>query len=431
MREEIKYLPITHLLKEIVDNRGKSVPTVESGFPLIATNCIKHSSIYPTFEKVRYVTEHTLNTWFRSHLQPNDILFVNKGTPGRVCLVPDPVSFCVAQDMIGLRCDEEQINYKYLFAVLRSKEIQKKVENNHVGLVIPHFRKQELPSLMIPVRSKAEQECIGNIYFSLSRKIEVNNLINAELEAMIRALYDYWFVQFDFPDNKGRPYKSSGGKLEWNNTLNREIPEKWDVCRLGEIVRCNYHSFRQDDEREFINYLDTSNLSNNVVEAVQYIDNHKTRPSRAQRIVNKDDILYSTVRPNQRHFGIIKHPSENLVASTGFAQLTSKRQRIKNELIYLYLTSPSVINRLQKVADGSVSSYPSISHNDLIDLNIALPRDDGLLNAAGSIFAASFEAQSVNQQENKKLAELRDWLLPLLMNGQVRSHEYSHANIPS
>lgn len=75
MNKEVKYLPITDLLTEIIDNRGKSVPTVDAGFPLIATNCIKNSSIYPTFDKVRYVNENTLESWFRAHIKPNDILF--------------------------------------------------------------------------------------------------------------------------------------------------------------------------------------------------------------------------------------------------------------------------------------------------------------------------------------------------------------------
>jgi type I restriction enzyme S subunit len=236
MVKPTEYLPITELLEDIVDNRGKSVPTSTEGTPLIATNCIKHSSIYPTFEKVRYVDDETLKTWFRAHLQPNDILFVNKGTPGRVCLVPDPVNFCAAQDMIGFRCDKNKINYKYLFAVLRSSEIQKKIENFHVGLVIPHFRKQDLPSLMIPMRSPEEQEAIGNLYFTLSKKIELNQRINAELESMAKSLYDYWFVQFDFPNERGKPYKSSGGKMVWNEELKRMVPFGWEDCELSDIA---------------------------------------------------------------------------------------------------------------------------------------------------------------------------------------------------
>ena len=149
--DSCEMIPITKLLLTIVDNRGRSCPTSEKGFPLIATNCIKHSSIYPTFENIRYVTEEILKTWFRAELKPNDILFVNKGTPGRVCLVPDPVDFCAAQDMIGLRADPSKIYYKYLFAILRSDFIQSKIKNYHVGIAIPHFKKSDMDNLLIPV----------------------------------------------------------------------------------------------------------------------------------------------------------------------------------------------------------------------------------------------------------------------------------------
>ena len=125
-------IPITELLECIVDNRGKSCPTSDSGFPLIATNCIKNISIYPVFENIRYVTDEVLKNWFRAELKSNDILFVNKGTPGRVCLVPDPVTFCAAQDMIGLRVNPQKVYVTFkkryrtfmlelLFLILKSR----------------------------------------------------------------------------------------------------------------------------------------------------------------------------------------------------------------------------------------------------------------------------------------------------------------------
>ena len=122
-------VPITDVLSFIVDNRGKTVPTAETGFPLIATNCVLNERLYPIYERIRYVSEETRKNWFRAQLQANDILFVNKGTPGRCCLVPNPVPFCVAQDMIGLRCDDQKVYYRYLLMALRSPEIHRTIEN--------------------------------------------------------------------------------------------------------------------------------------------------------------------------------------------------------------------------------------------------------------------------------------------------------------
>ncbi len=176
-------VPITELLSFIVDNRGKTVPTANDGWKLIATNCVTNNTLFPVYEKVRYLTQETYETWFRAHPMPGDILFVNKGTPGRVCMVPDPVDFCIAQDMIALRADDKKIYNKYLFAVLRSREIQQQIYNTNVGDVIPHFKKQFMDQLLIPVPDRKIQEKIGNLYYQLSYKVELNKKINENLAA--------------------------------------------------------------------------------------------------------------------------------------------------------------------------------------------------------------------------------------------------------
>ena len=186
-------VPITQLLEFIVDNRGKTVPTAPSGHKLIATNCVTNNTLFPVYEKVRYLSDETYRTWFRAHPIPGDILFVNKGTPGRVCMVPDPIDFCIAQDMIALRADNAKIYNKYLFAVLRSREIQQQIYNTSVGDVIPHFKKQFMDQLLIPVPDRKVQEAIGDLYYALSFKVEHNKKINDNLLQQAFALFDDMF----------------------------------------------------------------------------------------------------------------------------------------------------------------------------------------------------------------------------------------------
>lgn len=188
--EDCNRVPLTELLSFVVDNRGKTVPTAPSGHKLIATNCVTNNTLFPVYEKIRYLSEETYQTWFRAHPIPGDILFVNKGTPGRVCLVPDPVDFCIAQDMIALRADESKIYPKYLFAVLRSREIQQQIYNTNVGDVIPHFKKQFLDQLLIPIPERSIQESIGDLYYVLSLKAERNKKINDNLEQQIEAIFN-------------------------------------------------------------------------------------------------------------------------------------------------------------------------------------------------------------------------------------------------
>ena len=117
--DQWQYEVLSDLVSEIVDNRGRSAPTADAGIPLIATNCIKEDGLYPVYENIRFVSSDAYNNWFRSHPEPGDIIIVNKGTPGLVCQVPDPVDFCIAQDMVALRADESRVDREYLLAALR------------------------------------------------------------------------------------------------------------------------------------------------------------------------------------------------------------------------------------------------------------------------------------------------------------------------
>ena len=162
-----EWVSFTDLLSKIVDNRGRSCPVGKSGIPLIATNCIDRSNLYPSYETTRFVSEETYKTWFRGHPEPGDILFVCKGSPGRTNWVPDPVDFCIAQDMVAVRANPKKVDPKYLFAALRSPTVQSQIDNMHVGTMIPHFKKGDFGKLNIPVPSLVVQQEIGDLYFAL------------------------------------------------------------------------------------------------------------------------------------------------------------------------------------------------------------------------------------------------------------------------
>jgi type I restriction enzyme S subunit len=420
MNKSVRHLPIKDLLIEIIDNRGKSVPTVENGFPLIATNCIKHSSIYPTFDKVRYVDEETMKNWFRAHLKPNDILFVNKGTPGRVCLVPDPVTFCAAQDMMGFRCNDKLISYKYLFAALRSHEIQKIIENNHVGLVIPHFRKQDLSSLLIPVKSRIEQDFIGDLYILLSEKIELNNSINAELETMAKTLYDYWFVQFDFPVENGEPYKTSGGKMVWNEELKREIPEGWEVESIEKscsIIDC-LHSKKSDlvyeNQQSYLLQLNNI-LDNGLIDLTvkYYVTSAEYKKWTTRVEVIDGDIVITNAG---RVAATAQIPME---VKAGIGRNITAIRPMSICHTYLFLSFQGAdIKRQIKLNTDSGAFFTSFNVKGIKKLQL-IRANKNVEEQFEKMVLPIRRRRELNNIENQKLAELRDWLLPMLMNGQV------------
>jgi type I restriction enzyme S subunit len=180
--------PLSELLSDVIDNRGRTCPTSAAGIPLIATNCIRNDLLYPAYDKVRYVSQNTYKNWFRGHPEPGDLIFVLKGTPGRVCLTPDPVDFCIAQDMVALRPDPSAVYPRFLFALLRSEPVQRQIENMHVGTLIPHFKKGDFSRLLLPIPDELTQRVTGDIYFTLSDKIDLNRRMNETLTQWTQAM---------------------------------------------------------------------------------------------------------------------------------------------------------------------------------------------------------------------------------------------------
>jgi type I restriction enzyme S subunit len=233
---------------------------------------------------------------------------------------------------------------------------------------------------------------------------------------MAKQLYDYWFVQFDFPDENGRPYKSSGGKMVWNEKLKQNIPAEWEAKKISDIADTNAHTISKDNGLLEILYLDTSNLNENRISETQMF-RLNAAPSRAQRMVKDRTILYSTVRPRLKHYGILCNPQSNLIVSTGFCTIDAKPKE-NAYWIYLFLIQNWVVDRLGSIADTAVSSYPSINSSDIENLYVCYP-PQSVLSKFDDCVSSMFISIENNESENSRLKIQRDELLPLLMNRQV------------
>ena len=150
--------------------------------------------------------------------------------------------------------------------------------------------------------------------------------------------------------------------------------EAWRKIRLGDACVTSADSYSPKEEWKFVNYLDTGNITDNRIDSIQYIDVENDKlPSRARRKVKKDSIIYSTVRPNQRHFGIIKTQPENFLVSTGFAVIDVDANVLNADFLYYLLTQPTLVETLHAIAEQSTSAYPSIKPSDIEDLEIEVP----------------------------------------------------------
>lgn len=239
--------------------------------------------------------------------------------------------------------------------------------------------------------------------------------INDNLEAMAKQLYDYWFVQFDFPNEEGKPYKSSGGAMVWNERLKREIPVGWRCCAIKNLCEINKATISKGEYNQ-IEYLDTGNITKGNINKVVCYDAY-TAPSRAQRKVEDLTIVYSSVRPRLLHYGVLSTPKCNLIVSTGFVTLDAKC-KIMALMVYYFLTSDALTKYLSSVADTAVSSYPSINPEDIAYLDIVLPNEE-TIKRFNNIVEPIFRKMSEVRTEIATLSKQRDELLPLLMNGQA------------
>ena len=379
--EDCNRVPLTELLSFVVDNRGKTVPTAPSGHKLIATNCVTNNALFPVYEKIRYLSEETYQTWFRAHPIPGDILFVNKGTPGRVCLVPDPVDFCIAQDMIALRADESKIYPKYLFAVLRSREIQQQIYNTNVGDVIPHFKKQFLDQLLIPIPERSIQESIGDLYYVLSLKAERNKKINDNLADLLQTVYQERFGDTSLIANQG--------------ILS-------DIC-----------SYSRDkvavSELNVSTYFSTENMLSGKAGSTEATSLPTTSQTTA---CHKGDTLISNIRP---YFKKIVYCEDKCGCSTDVLCFTPSQPRYS---AYLFSTLYADKFFAFMVAGSKGTKMPRGDKQQIMTYPVVLPSEEELAGF-NTIASPLLEQIYSNSAENKRLSILRDTLLPKLMSGEI------------
>ena len=339
------------------------------------------------------------------------------GLLGSTAIIPEDNKYIQSQDVAKIICKESVLHPMYAFYLISSETVKRQLSVAAQQTKIRHTSPDKIKDCVVWIPDLEEQKRIASILSALDNKIALNREINQNLEAMAKQLYDYWFVQFDFPNEDGKPYKSSGGEMVWNEKLKREIPKGWNVLKLGE-----HCSFNKRTSNGYFNhpilYLDTSNITNNTIDELQFLNpSSDIIPSRARRLVQEGDIVYSTVRPNLKHFGIIMNPDYNMVVSTGFAVITANWSAYRY-FIYQFLTQAATVENLSTIAQSAVSAYPSINTSDIENLDLVVPPDSMIEKYAKTACRLYLQIDT-NYKEIKSLTKQRDELLPLLMNGQV------------
>ena len=280
--------------------------------------------------------------------------------------------------------------------------------NGSKGTKMPRGDKNQILDYPIPDLDFHTQQSIAKVLSDLDAKIELNNQINQELEAMAKMLYDYWFVQFDFPNEEGKPYKSSGGKMVYNEEVKREVPEGWKHKELSDIANITMgqspsgKSYNESGDGEIF-FQGSTDFGWRYPKIRQYTN----EPS---RMAKAGDILLSVRAP----VGTLNIADNDYCIGRGLAALNSKDGYDS----YLYYVM-EYFKQIFDYRNSSGTTFGSITKDDLFSLKLVYPKN-AILNKYNSIVSKYNQMILNNHNQNQHLAELRDWLLPMLMNGQVK-----------
>lgn len=279
------------------------------------------------------------------------------------------------------------------------------------GSARDNLNQNGLQDIEIPFPSESVQKSIAKILSDLDAKIELNNKINRELEAMAKTLYDYWFVQFDFPDANGRPYKSSGGKMVYNAELKREIPEGWEVKNLFKscIVQYGFPFSTEyfNSEENGVPVIRIRDILDNT------ISNYSTEKNLDEKyLIKKGDLLIGM----DGNFHINYWSKNECYLNQRVVKLS---ETILPNIILKYQIEPYIKLREKSVSRTTVGH---LSDKDLKALNLFIPSKE-VLASVSPLFNKTLNRIIQTQNENQHLSALRDWLLPMLMNGQVTVKE--------
>ncbi|MGW8381535.1 restriction endonuclease subunit S [Streptococcus parasuis] len=369
----------------------------ESSFPLVTLKSISESSsFYFDESKATYYggdipAEYILN-------QGDLIIPLTEqviGLLGNSAFVPkiNKYTFLLNQRVGKIINDENKVDRVYLKYLMSTSNVRNQMEYRAHGTKQRNISPKDIYDITVIIPAIKTQKEIGLILKNIEDKITLNNKINEELEAMAKTLYDYWFVQFDFPDENGKPYKSSGGKMVYNDQLKREIPEGWGVARLDQLqIATGKRDANFGTENGKYDFWTTAN---SPIKADEFSFEGKAIliAGNGNFYVNFTDGKFEAY---QRTY-VIQSEDEKM-------------------LIFMYMACLQSAEKLRKASNGSIIKYITIGDVN----NISSPYDHNVVDEFVKIYRPLIDQISKNKKQNQELTKLRDWLLPMLMNGQAR-----------
>lgn len=409
--EEIEpYVFVTKLAgfehTEYIQPNATHEPKSDSDIPMVQGKNIRNGKFVDKYDW--YIAKEISDSLPRSTLKKDCILIPYVGSNlGEVGVFYHTKDCHLASNVAKIELTSNSYDIEYLKYYLQSPIGQSYLFQTKQGSAQPNITMDSIRKTKVIKRDLPTQKKIADVLSCIDDKIALNNKTNSELENMAKTVYDYWFTQFDFPDANGNPYKTSGGKMEYNQVLKREIPAGWEVGKLSEIANITMgqspdgESYNENGEGTIF-YQGSTDFGTRSPSIRVYT----TAPTRFAKV---NDILMSVRAP----VGTLNIANTDCCIGRGLAALNSKTKSIS----FLYCIMRN-FQRQFELLDSIGTTFGSITKDDLFGLQVVIPKQE-VIDAFDKIGNEIFEKQSKLNEENEELTKLRDYLLPLLMNGQI------------
>jgi len=392
----------------------KASEYVAEGIPVINVKNIGYGNLY--YEDLDFITEKTRDRLSEHILQTGDIVFGRKGSVDRHCLITEKENgWFQGSDCLRVRITDTSVNPQYVSYYLLSSHVLKSINNAAVGSTMASINMDIIGDIKILLPAYEEQCRIATTLRKLDDKRAVNSAINDNLQQMAKTIYDYWFTQFDFPNEDGKPYRSSGGQMVWNDELKREIPVGWSSASivknsLSTVIKPGVDFFGRKE------YLATAEVNGTSISTGSIVE-YATRESRANMQPTVNSVWFAKMKNSVKHLYLnaeMQPLIDSTILSTGFCGIQCTE--LSFEFIASFIESSYFETIKDILAHGATQE--AVNNEDMDAIRFAVPTDN-ILTKYHEATRGMYAQISKNICENRKLTALRDWLLPMLMNGQA------------
>lgn len=408
-----KFSPLKELCTDVVDCPHSTPKWLREGITVIRNFNIKKGKL--NLSDHYCVDEETYaNRTSRAIPEYQDLIISREAPMGEVCLVPNNFKCCLGQRLVLLKVDKEKCIPEYLLYALMSNYVQAQIKKvDKTGSIVSNLNIPDLENLSIPIVSKPEQQKIVELLTTIDEKIDANNKIQETNKKYIDEIFAYWFYQYDFPDQNGKPYATSGNPMKFDEELESNIPVDFRKVNVGELYNDNVQKISPQEfpKTEYYHYSLPAydECKSYMIELGGSIKSDKS-------IVTGNHVLVSKLNPWFNRV-LIPEEKEHMIASTEFIVWNSKSVAIRN-FLYVVATSKNFIEYCTAKATGTSNSHKRIDPKVMERYSVIA--NEEIIEEFGKTIQSNIEMLQNIKKENRKLFDLKWYLLDLLIVGQIK-----------